>query len=140
MPEVGNHYIGAEILLPRGDEVSRGHVVMWSCNFNGNVIGRVHVNPIMDTRMYQVEFTGGKVTELTTNIIAASAYTQCNTDGNEYLLLDMQVDYWKDNKAISLTDQQITVQRRPLTIRPLQVGKFAASGRMVLPHGKSCLN
>ena len=28
MPEVGDHYIGAEMLLPRGDEMTRGHVVV----------------------------------------------------------------------------------------------------------------
>ena len=27
MSEVGDHYIGAEILLPRGDQMARGHVV-----------------------------------------------------------------------------------------------------------------
>ena len=27
MSEVGNHYVGAEILLPRGDHMARGHVV-----------------------------------------------------------------------------------------------------------------
>ena len=41
---------------------------------NGNVIGRFHTNPILDTRMNQVEFAGGKVTELATNIIAESMY------------------------------------------------------------------
>ena len=38
--ELGNHYIEAEMLLPRGDEVARGHVVAWSCNACGNVMGR----------------------------------------------------------------------------------------------------
>ena len=46
--------------------------------------------------MYQVEFTGGKVTEVTANVIA-------------YLLLEVLVDYHKDNKAISLTDQQTSM-------------------------------
>ena len=27
------------------------------------VMGRFHTNPILDTRMYQVEFAGGKVTD-----------------------------------------------------------------------------
>ena len=31
MPEVGDHYIGAEILLPTGDDVAKGRVVGWSC-------------------------------------------------------------------------------------------------------------
>ena len=65
--------------------------------------------------MYQVKFAGGKVTELTANVIAESMYAQCNADGNEYLLLDVLVDYQKDDKAISLSDQQITVQGKPVT-------------------------
>ena len=39
MPEVGNHYIGAEILIPRGNQMARGHVMTWSCDANGNVMG-----------------------------------------------------------------------------------------------------
>ena len=90
--------------------MARGLVVVWSHNASGNVMGRVHTNLIMDTRMYQVEFVGGNVTELTTNVISESMYAQCNADGNEYLLLDVLVDYWKDNKAIPLT-----VWGRPVT-------------------------
>ena len=61
--------------------MARDCVVAWSCDTSGNVMGRAHKNPTLDTRMYQVEFTGGKVTELTTNVIAESMYTQCNADG-----------------------------------------------------------
>ena len=42
-------------------------------------------------------------------------YSQCNAEGNEYQLLDALVDYQKDNKAISLSDQQITVQGKQVT-------------------------
>ena len=48
MPEVGDHYIRAETLLPKGDQMVRGHVVARSQTANGNVI--------LDKRMYQVEF------------------------------------------------------------------------------------
>ena len=93
MPEAGNLYRGAEIMLTRGDQMARGHVVARSRDAKGNVMGRSNTNPILDTRMYQVEFTGGEVTEFTANIIAESMYVQCNSDGNEYLLLDVIVDY-----------------------------------------------
>ena len=76
-------------------------------------MGRSHSNPILDTRMYQVEFAGGEVTETTANVIVESMYTQCNSEGNEYLLIDVLVDYQKDNKAISLSDQQTTVWGKP---------------------------
>ena len=71
-PEVGDHYIGAEILLPSRAKVARGHLVAWIHSARGNIMGRAHMNPILDTRMYKVEIAGGKVTELTTNIIAKS--------------------------------------------------------------------
>ena len=48
-------------------------------------------------RMYQGEFTGEEVTELTINVIAESKYAQCDSEGNEYLLLDVLVDYQKDD-------------------------------------------
>ena len=44
MPEVGDQYIGAEILFPGGDKMARGHVVAWSHDINGNVMGRAHMN------------------------------------------------------------------------------------------------
>ena len=65
--------------------------------------------------MYQVEFAESQVTEFTTNVIAESMYAQWNADVNEYLLLDVLVDYWKNNKAIFLRDQHITVRGRSVT-------------------------
>ena len=72
MPVAGDHYIGAEILLPRGDQMTRGHVVARSQNINGNIMSRSHTNPTFDTCMYQVELSRGKVTELTANVIVES--------------------------------------------------------------------
>ena len=91
MPEVGDLYIGADILLPRGDQMARGHIVARSKDANRNVMGRSHTNSILVTRMYHVEFTGGRSYRIN---------AQCNSEGNEYLLLDALVDYQKDNKAI----------------------------------------
>ena len=73
--------------------MARGHVVARSRDVRFNVIGRSHMNSILDTRMYQVEFNWGKVAELTTNIIAKSLYAQFDSEGKKYLLLDALVDY-----------------------------------------------
>ena len=134
-PEVGNQYIAAEIMLSRGDKMARGHVVAQRHDVSGNIMARAYTNPIMDTRLYQVEFNGVKVMELTANVIAESMHAQCDADGNEHLLLDVLVVYHKDNKAISLTDWQITVRGRPVTQKTT-----AISGRTVLPHGRNCLS
>ena len=115
MKEVEDHYIRAEILLPGGNEMARGHVVSQSCDANGNMMGRAHMNPILVTKTYQVEFIQGNVTELTTNFIAESMYAQCDADRNQYFLLYALVAYLKDNNAISLTEQQMSIWGRPVT-------------------------
>ena len=73
------------------------------------------MNPILKTRMYQVEFAVSKVIELTTNGIAKQMYTQSNAFGNQHLLLDVLLDFHKDNKVISLVDQQTSTWGRPVT-------------------------
>ena len=56
----------------------------------------------------------GEVTESTT-IIAESMFDRCDVDRNKYLTLDLLVAYHKDNKAISLTEQQASIRVRPVT-------------------------
>ena len=115
MLEVADHYIGADVLLPRGDQMTRSHEVVWSHDAIGNVIGRAYENPILDTRMYQIEFDGGEIAELMVNIIAESIHSKCDAVGNEYLLLDSLIDYCKDEKMISLTNQKTIIQGRLVT-------------------------
>ena len=102
---MGDHYIEAEIRLSRADKMARGHVMAWSCNASGNDMGLAHMNPILDTRMYQVDhqyYCQNKCILM-----------QCRWNG--YLLLYVLVDYHKDNKAILLTDQQTSIRGRPVT-------------------------
>ena len=49
-PEIGDNYIGTELLLPRGDAMARGRVVSRKRDSDNNPVGRAHSNPILDTR------------------------------------------------------------------------------------------
>ena len=80
---------------------------------DNNPIGRAHANPILDTCRYDVESDDGQVTEVTANIIAESMYSQCNPDGNQYVLVNATVDFCKNNMALSIEDQKIVVKGRP---------------------------
>ena len=62
-------------------------------------------------------FAGDNVTELITNVIAMLMYAQCDADGNKYLFLDLQFDFWKDNKMISLPEKQTSIQGRLVTYK-----------------------
>ena len=41
-------------------------------------------------------------------------YTHCDVDGNEYLLLDFLIDYQFNENMISLVDQMMSMQGRPV--------------------------
>ena len=73
-------------------------------------------------------------------MISKLMYAECDADGNEYLLLDALFDYQKDIKAISLTEQQTNIEGRPVTHKTTAGWQIAASERMVLSHGRSCLS
>ena len=55
---------------------------------DGNFFGVADPNPIKDTPTYEVEFPGGEITELTANAMAEAMYSQCDDNGNEYLLFE----------------------------------------------------
>jgi hypothetical protein len=59
-------------------------------------MGLAHRNPALHTHVYEVCFPDGRTEELAVNIIAEALYAQCDTDGNQYVVLDTIVDYCKD--------------------------------------------
>ena len=65
------------------------------------------MNPILDTCTYEVEFPDGQVAEYSANVIAENMYTQCDTEGNQYLLLDEIVDWQSDETATKLEDKYV---------------------------------
>jgi hypothetical protein len=77
MPEVNNwdsdayeKYIAAEVMLPKNNQEVLGRVVGRKHDANGNPIGKLHSNQIMDTRIYQVVFPDGETAEYSANVIA----------------------------------------------------------------------
>jgi hypothetical protein len=70
MPEVGNSYIGVDLLFPKGRTMTKGCVTAQKRDADGNPKGRANPNPILDTREYTVTFDNGDVTDLTANLIA----------------------------------------------------------------------
>ena len=57
-------YIGAEAVLPKGNDMVSGTVKSRVKHFEGQPIGKADKNPILDTRVYNVQFSDGENTEL----------------------------------------------------------------------------
>ena len=69
-PEVNDNYVNASDMFPRGNTYARGKVSRRKIDADGNSIGRMNDNPILDTREYRVQFFNGEVGELMLNVIA----------------------------------------------------------------------
>jgi hypothetical protein len=58
-PEMGDNYLSAEIMLPRGGTMVKGHVAACKRDRDGNPIGLANSNPILDNRSHIVHFDDG---------------------------------------------------------------------------------
>jgi hypothetical protein len=85
----------------------KGRVSACKRDRNGNLVGLANSNPILDTRTYIIDFDDGDQTKLTANLIAESLFSQCDPDGNQYVLLDEIVDHRRLPTAIKLADQNV---------------------------------
>jgi hypothetical protein len=105
-PEIGDNYLSAELMLPKGGVLVKGRATAHKRDRDGNPVGCANDNPILDTRSYIADFNDGDQTELTANMIAESLYSQCDPDGNQYVLLEEIVDHQRLPTAIRLSDQK----------------------------------
>jgi hypothetical protein len=102
-----DQYVGAELMVPHGDEMVPGKVIKRARGEDGNPIGRRNQNPILDTREYEVEMPDGTIAEYTANTIAENIYSQVDSEGRQYLMLSEIIDHKKDLSAIT-KDQGFT--------------------------------
>jgi hypothetical protein len=93
-------YISAEVLLPKGDQFILGKVIDRKRDIHGQPVGRSHNNPILDTRVYQVEFPDGHSEEFTANTIAECLYSQVDDEGKQYVIIDEIIDWQTDDSAL----------------------------------------
>ena len=59
----------------------------------------------MDTKEYEVEFIDGTTERYSANIMAENIYSQCYSEGNQYLVLKEIVDHKSDESAIYVDDR-----------------------------------
>ena len=101
-PDTYDDYINKEISVDQGDvHPVRATVTKRLKDNRGNPIGTAHPNPIMDSRMYEVEFADGHKQAMAANIIAENMYASVDEQGHRHLLLDMIVGHRRSGDAVS---------------------------------------
>jgi hypothetical protein len=112
------NYLNMELALPRdGEEPAFARVTKRMKDSNGNPIGRAHTNPILDTRMFEVEFLDGTTQALAANVIAENMFAQVDQEGRRLMLLDEIVDHRKNRNAVLKEDALFTTENGRLTRR-----------------------
>jgi hypothetical protein len=94
-----DRFISAEVMLPQGDILVPAHVTRRKHDVNGNPIGVAHYNPLLDTRVYEVEFPDGHIKEYAANIIAENIYAEVDSEGNQFLIMDEIIGQQADETA-----------------------------------------
>ena len=67
-------------------------------------IGTASENPILDTRMYEVEYVDGYKTAMAANAIASNLFAQVDQDGRRFVLFDEIIDHRTDGTEIKEED------------------------------------
>ena len=98
--EAGDTYVGAEVSLPHGDSQQTGKVIHQARDQDGELTGTAHNNPILNTRSYQVEFADSQLGEYSANVIAQNMLSQCDLDGNQFLLVESIIDHEVTDEAL----------------------------------------
>ena len=67
-------------------------------------IGTEHINPLIGTRSYEVEFIYIATETITANIISITLLSQVDEEGHRQLLLDDIINYRKNGNAVHKYD------------------------------------
>jgi hypothetical protein len=101
--------INAEVLLQLGDEMSLGKVVRRVLGPDGVTTGAYADNPMLNSIVYEVEFSDRQTREYAANMIAENMLSQVDTDGYSTTLMQGIVDFKKDEYvAIPKADKWVT--------------------------------
>jgi len=111
-PEEADEYLTMQVLLPRGDGYQRATVAHRKRDADGNPIGIRNNNPILDTRVYEVEFEDGAAVELAANAVANALFDSTDPDGNEFLVFKEILDHKKTDQAVRKEDGWIEREGR----------------------------
>jgi hypothetical protein len=100
-----DEYIGTNVLLPGHDGIDVLCVVKGRKRDSlGNLIGESNQNPILDSRIFKVEYPDGHLEEYSTNVIAESLYANADDDGFSTGIFDTIIDYRSDDTAVKPED------------------------------------
>ncbi|MFM7530856.1 MAG: hypothetical protein ACKO63_20630 [Nodosilinea sp.] len=111
-PDEADRWTSARIRTLRGDVPVIGTVKGRKRDSDGKLLGHWNTNPLLDTSVYEVEFTDGSVEAYQANRIAEEIYQSVDKDG--YLVDEIKeiMDHKKDASAMQVDDSFVEIRGR----------------------------
>ena len=105
-------YLNMELALPQGDslEPRMARVTKRLKDANGIPIGTANDNPLLDTRMYEVEYLDRERASLSANHIAENLFAQVDDEGTRQVLMKEIIDYPTNGQEVKQQDTFITMR------------------------------
>ena len=111
--EYGDKYLGLRVLLPNGDQMLEGTILSRKRTSDGEYLqGKANSNPLLDTRVYNVEFPDGSRDEYTVNMITESLYSSIDENGNTLSMISGIIDHRKDETALAKDQSMVEINGR----------------------------
>ena len=99
--EITDEHIGLSLDLPLNGEMKHGTVVSRKRTHDGSLVGTKHNNPVLDSRIYTVDFGEGTYADYSTNLLMENLYSQVDEDGAQYQIFNGIIDHQKTDEALS---------------------------------------
>ena len=108
-PDSYDAYLNMELTVNRGGPHAEfARVTKRLKDHRGNPIGTANSNPILDTRMYEVEYHDGSKQAMAANVIAENMFASVDEEGYRHKLLDTIIDIRKTDEAVKKEDSFVT--------------------------------
>jgi hypothetical protein len=82
----------SKVMIPQGGQIVTGRVARRKRDGDGNLIGRSHTNPFLDTSLNELNFEDRHTEAYITNLIAEHMYDQIDIEGRANQMMDEIVD------------------------------------------------
>lgn len=121
-PDSYDSYLNMELALERDDTTPEfAKVTKRMKDAAGDPIGTAHDNPILDTRLYEVEYLDGHKAALSANIIAENILSQVDHDGHRQMLFEAIIDHRNDGSE--LQEGEATIKNSSGVLRNIETTK-----------------
>ena len=102
-----------------GNKLETARVKKRMKNEAGNPIGKAHSNPILDSRVYELEYEDGYTVPVSANTIVENLFNQVNDEGRRLMILDTIIGHRTDGSEVQEKDAYVTssngIKRRKQT-------------------------